>query len=201
MRIFVESNFVLELAFKQEDDSYCQSILQAAEREEHQLYLPAYCLTEVFQTLGTKRIERDEMQRYLEREVKQHLREERVVPTDMSNLLRLATNLLLARTADQTTSLYSLTEKLARIAQIIPLTAAVLQAAPFAQEQYDLTPQDALVFASVKAGLQAEATFEDSLFISRNKGDFGKSNLLEDLRQLRCDYLSSFSAAVGRLRL
>jgi hypothetical protein len=41
---YVESNFILELAFRQEDHQSCESLLQLAEVGSIQLVLPAFCV-------------------------------------------------------------------------------------------------------------------------------------------------------------
>lgn len=46
MIIYAESNFVLELAFRQEDCDSCEDILKLAEAGKIELLLPAYCLGE-----------------------------------------------------------------------------------------------------------------------------------------------------------
>ena len=44
MNVYVESNFVLELAFLQEQSSSCEEILSLAEGGRIQLVLPGYSL-------------------------------------------------------------------------------------------------------------------------------------------------------------
>lgn len=202
MNIFVESNFLLELALEQHELPYCILLLKAAEQGQHHLHIPAYSLTEVFQTLGNRRSRREETERYLQEEIKQHLREAGAVVADMDTLERLLRDLLLARTSAQTKKLFELTERIARVATLIPLSEQVLQAAPLLQIQHNLTPQDALVYASVRVGLQHTGTNErENLFISRNEKDFKKPDILAELQQLNCTYLASFKAATGKLRL
>ena len=200
MNVYTESNFLLELAFAQQEQPACQLLLQAAEKGAVQLYLPVYSLTEVFQTLGRRRTRRDEMQQYIREEIRQYSREVDTMAIDADALLSSLNDLLQARTTSQTARLFALAERLARVATVIPLTADILQAAPLLQAEHSLTPQDALVYASVRANLREDPS-EVRLFVSRNEGDFKKASILADLRQMRCDYLSSFSTAVGRLRL
>jgi hypothetical protein len=45
---YVESNFVLELAFRQEDSASCEELLALAESRQIELLIPAYCLGEPF---------------------------------------------------------------------------------------------------------------------------------------------------------
>ncbi len=42
MRVYVETNFVLELALQQEQHAACEAILQLAEARQIALVLPAY---------------------------------------------------------------------------------------------------------------------------------------------------------------
>jgi hypothetical protein len=44
MNVYVESNFVLELALLQEEHETCENILALCERAEAKLVLPAFCL-------------------------------------------------------------------------------------------------------------------------------------------------------------
>ena len=51
MIVYVESNFVLELAFRQEDCESSDNILQLAEAGKIELMLPAYFLGEPYERL------------------------------------------------------------------------------------------------------------------------------------------------------
>ena len=50
MNVYVESNFVLELAFLQEQCSSCEKILSLCEARRIQLLIPAYSLAEPYET-------------------------------------------------------------------------------------------------------------------------------------------------------
>jgi hypothetical protein len=54
MRLYVESNFVLELAFEQERHGICEQVLGYVEDGSLGLVLPAYCLAEPYETLGRR---------------------------------------------------------------------------------------------------------------------------------------------------
>ena len=51
MNVYVESNFVLELALLQEQSRSCEEILGLAEDGRIQLVVPAYSLIEPYETL------------------------------------------------------------------------------------------------------------------------------------------------------
>ena len=46
MRVYVETNFLLEIAYRQEEHVACESLLAAAEEGRLELRVPAVCLTE-----------------------------------------------------------------------------------------------------------------------------------------------------------
>ena len=51
MNVYVESNFVLELALLQEQHASCEDILRLCEAGRMQLVIPAYSLAEPYETL------------------------------------------------------------------------------------------------------------------------------------------------------
>ncbi|MDE0349567.1 MAG: hypothetical protein OXM56_07660 [Gammaproteobacteria bacterium] len=65
MKIYVESNFVLELALQQEQASSCEEILELCEGVDRELVVPAYSLAEPYETLIRRRKERERIQRDL----------------------------------------------------------------------------------------------------------------------------------------
>lgn len=71
MKIYVESNFVLELALQQEQASSCEEILELCEGVDRELVGPAYSLPEPYETLIRRRKERERIQRDLYVELQQ----------------------------------------------------------------------------------------------------------------------------------
>ncbi|WP_201978298.1 PIN domain-containing protein [Hymenobacter rubidus] len=199
MDVFVESNFILELAFLQGQHLACERVLAGAISGRYRLHVPQYALTEVFQTLRYRSNERAEQQSYFQREIEQHRRETDVDLVDTDNLVRLLNNLLTERTAAQTTRLYATTAQLARVALGPALTSEVLTEAQMVQARHGLSPQDALVYASVLAGLRLLPADSPKLFITRNPRDFEQPLIIEELRTLGCHLMSNFHGAAQRL--
>lgn len=199
MDVFVESNFVLELAFLQGQHVACERILAGAVANRYKLHVPQYALTEVFQTLRHRTTERTAQQVNFQREIEQHRRETDADPDDTDTLVRLLNNLLTERSAVQTTRLYATTAQLAEIALGPALSAEVLMAAQAMQLLHGLSPQDALVYASVLNGLRVLATDSPKLFITRNTKDFEQPLIKEELRALGCELMFNFQGAADRL--
>ncbi|MDQ2793933.1 MAG: PIN domain-containing protein [Bacteroidota bacterium] len=198
MNVFVESNFLLEIAFQQEHHAACERILAGAAAGRYQLHVPQYALTEVFQTLHRRTTEREDYQQYFLKQIDQHQREAEFDAAEVDQLVRLLNDLLTTRTASQANRLFSLTQRLAAEAPGPPLTAAVLMEAPALQATHGLGVQDALVYASVLAGLRVLPR-GPKLFITRNDNDFRKPAIVEELRKFDCKLLANFRGAADML--
>lgn len=199
MHVFVESNFLLELAFRQSEYEVCERIRLGAGALTYALYIPQYALAEVFEKLRPLRNRRDEYRRYLLEEIAQHRREDDSDATKMDDLTQALTTLLEERTQQQTSRLYTVASELAQEAFTLPLSPAIIQQAYGVAQLHNLSPQDGLVYASVIDGLRQLLPQAPKLFISRNKDDFGKPSVRAELQALGCEYLASFRAAAGRL--
>ena len=59
MRVFVESNFVLELTLQQQEYESCAAILGLAKAHRLELLIPSFALFEPFTTLDRRRRDRE----------------------------------------------------------------------------------------------------------------------------------------------
>ena len=76
MNVYVETNFVLELAFQQEELESCEQILRRCEAKRIQLVIPAYSLAEPHEKLIRQAKNRSELHRKLHDELEQLKRTE-----------------------------------------------------------------------------------------------------------------------------
>ncbi len=199
MDVFVESNFVLELAFQQEHYEACERIVAGAAARAYSLHVPQYALSEVFHTLHQRSRERGKNQEYFRKEIEQHRREAEADTADTDQLVRLLADLLTARTKAQTARLFAITARLANEASGPSLTASVLLEAQTVREQHGLFSQDALIYASVLAGLRLLPSDTPKLFITRNKNDFERPAIVQKLQDYNCRLMSNFTGAADFL--
>lgn len=68
MNVYVESNFVLEIALHQEQVRYAEKLLGLAKQGECQIFIPAFSLAEPFWTITWRGKERKESLNILIRE-------------------------------------------------------------------------------------------------------------------------------------
>ena len=71
MNVYVESNFVLELALVQEQSASCMEILRLGESGRIRLIIPGYCLTEPLDTILRRHKDRKRLRLELDAELQQ----------------------------------------------------------------------------------------------------------------------------------
>ena len=145
MKVYVESNFVLDLTLLQEQHTSCEGILRLCESAGIQLAIPAYSLVEPYETLIRNHKQRKEIKADLDKQIGQIAR-----TAGYSQRLRGFQNLtalLIDSAHEEAKGLELVRARLLKIAEIIPLEADILVAAMRYQREHDLSPQDAVVYA------------------------------------------------------
>jgi predicted nucleic acid-binding protein len=168
VNIYVETNFVLELVFEQEQHTSCEQILALCESGRSRLIIPAYCLAEPHEKLTRQAGSRRELQRNLETELRQLARTTSY--TARINSIQEISSLLVRGNEEEKQRFIRYRDRLLSIAEIIPLTIDILREAATHESPYDLTPQDALVYTSVIAHLRQNQP-PVSCFLNRNSID------------------------------
>jgi len=197
MNIYVESNFVLELALLQEQHASCEDILRLCEAGNARLVIPAYSLIEPYETLVRRHKQRQRMKDELDKELGQLART--VTYAQRLSEFQNLTDLLIDSAYEETKRLEATRARLLQMAQIISLDVAVLGAGARYQVDHDLSPQDALVYASVLSHLQQSSELE-SCFLNKNSKDFDDPALVEGLYTYNCRLISRFDAGYQFLR-
>ncbi len=201
MNVYVESNFVLELALLQEQSASCEEILRLCEASRIRLIVPAYSLAEPYETLTRRHKQRRKMKEDLDDEFRQIAR-----TAPLSARLRGfkdLTALLIGVAQQETQRLENVHSRLIEAAEIIPLDASVLATSNHYQHAHDLSAPDSLVYSSVLSHLE-RVRVPQSCFLNRNSKDFDDQNIVDELADYNCKLLPRFdsgysfiSAALG----
>lgn len=203
MILFVETNFVLELAYGQGEHGSCRAFMDLAEdNDELSLALPAFCVGEAYGRQIRRQREREDLQRRLSVELGELSRS----PAYAGRLERVGevSALLTESGEEERRRLESVLGELYKAATLITLDKVVAKEARCQQEDRGLGPQDALVYASVLGHLrfsgdellQAE---RESCFVTRDN-DFADDDVRADLETLGCKLLFKFEDALGYVR-
>jgi predicted nucleic acid-binding protein len=192
--VYAESNFLLELAYLQEEHEACEQILALAEAGRVQLRIPAFCAIEARMSLARRVSERKQFSVALLRQIRELARSKphSALPDQSSGL----TSALIASGEEERKRLDAALARITSPDTILPTTSAVLGRAEAAQARYELSPQDALVYASV--AVHAERTPDPAAcFLTRNSKDFADPEIREELARAGCKLLFSFSDGLG----
>jgi predicted nucleic acid-binding protein len=189
MNIYAETNFVLELVFEQEQFSSCEEILVLCEQGKAQLILPAYCLAEPHEKLTRQARNRKELQQNLNVELQQLSR----TPSYDARIksIKDIAGLLVQSNQEEEHRFIDYRQRLLRVSEFVPLTADILREAAKYEAPYDLTPPDAVVYASVLSHLQLN-TPSTSCFLNRNTKDFDNPDIVAELAKYKCRMIPRF---------
>lgn len=165
---YVETNYILELAFSQEQAESCLRLLEIHERSGAKLVLPAFSIGECFDTLVRRSTQRKRLAETVSVELKQLSRSlayKSEVPA-LDSITRLLINSL----EDDKRRLDEILTRVLKVAEIVPLDKSVVTEAIEYRDKYGLGYQDSLVFSSVVCHLYSAGS-APSCFLNRNSKD------------------------------
>lgn len=197
MNVYVETNFVLELAFMQEQHQSCENILDLCADSAIGLVLPAYCLVEPYETLIRRHNERKKLTTDLDMELKQLTRT--LSYAQHASASESVLNVLTTSANEESRRLEKTRARLIGIAEIIPLEKEILTSASDYRATHDLSPQDSIVCASVIDHLDRFQP-EISCFLNRNSHDFDDPDIVAALEERNCKMLPQFDAGYSYIR-
>lgn len=189
MNVYVESNFVLELALLQEQHASCEELMRLCARDHIQLVIPAYSLAEPYETLTRRHRQRKRMKAELDEELRQ-LARTATYARRLSGFQQLTT-LLIDSADEEEKRLEGVRTRLLQVAEVIPLEVSILTTATQYQRLHGLTPQDALVYATVLWHL-TQHQVPQSCFLNKNSKDFDDPDLVAELDRYNCKLLPQF---------
>ncbi len=197
MIVYVESNFVLELAFLREDHLACAELLTLSEANTIQLIMPAFSIGEPYEAWGRRSKQRSDLHSKLSSELKELSRSEPY--KELSQEFHELTGLLVRSNEDEKQRLDGALDKILNVAQIIAINAATIRLAITYQRTRSLKPQDAIVYASIIQHLSENSTGK-KCFITANAKDFVNPDIKNELASYDCYLLTRFSDGLGYIR-
>ena len=197
MIVYVESNFVLELAFLQEEYESCHDVLSLAESGEIDLVIPAFSIGEPYEVLIRRIKRRVELREQLTAEIRELSRSK-----PYSNLVQESNDITALLTSSGNEEKQRLDEVLSRIlevADVITIRASTMKSAIESQQSLNLSPQDSIVYASVLDHLSS-ADSGPKCFLNRNSRDFGNPDIQDELARYECQLIPRFEQGLGFIK-
>lgn len=193
MKLFVESNFVLQIALRQEGFEFCLKLLELAKQDRVELVLPAYSISEPFDTLGRRAMNRKELKARLDQDLSLLARTGHY--QEQVTRLREVTLFLALAAEQEGESLQETLELVLRSCRTLPVTLDVLKEARGIAHRFDLEIPDAIICASILLDLVANSGMR-TCFVTTNKKDFSDPDLLAEFAIHDCKVLYDFEAAL-----
>ncbi len=196
MIVYVETNFLIELAYLQERCDSCELILDFAKAGAITLALPAFSAAEARFTLQRRAAERRTFQDSLRKHIREISRSE-----PFRGLSAQSTDVITALVAGEQEARHRLEAAVQAVEErgiTIPLTGEVLRMARWHELNLSLSSQDTLVLASVTS--HAEKSDERKCFISQDFKAFVDPAVSEELSGAGCRFVSNFTDAVGYIK-
>lgn len=197
MRVYVESNFTLEMALQQSGVASCEALIDLAADEKIEVAIPAFSIMEPHSTIERRGRDRRTLHERLKTEFDQIARSKNFRADKGRN--REVIGLLIAATEQDERHLEQVRVRLETYAYIIPMDRRVLSEARSAQRDLGLDPHDAVVFASLAVDLEARPT-DSSCFVTTNSKDFGTPPTMAALEKIGPKTLFKFEAALAYVR-
>jgi hypothetical protein len=197
LTLYVESNFILEIALGQEELVPAERLLAAAEAGTVDIALPSFSLSESVTRITRGIRDRGRLTGQFRSHVGQ-LARSASHQTEVATLL-IVPNLIEQIDEREEDRLMATVERVLTIARLIELDTESFQAARDFQVRFAFTLEDAIVFAGVIADLTRSRRPGLHVFANRNRKDFGDPGIAAELRRLGCDLVLSFEEAARQL--
>jgi predicted nucleic acid-binding protein len=191
MIVTVESNFVLEIALRQDEVAECERLIALAQAGSIRLAIPACSLFEPFETMVRRRKQREAIFQKLRDELRELARTEAYA--HLGETSKTVTRALAESAEIQAKALDDTIYSLSGIATVIPLTAEVMRRAVNFPMAFSLSPQDSVVFASTDQYLKDQGP-DQKVFATKNSRDFLSDEVEDWFSRYNCKVLATFAA-------
>jgi len=198
MIVYIESNFVLELALEQEEADCANEILKLAKDNLIVLSIPLFSISEPYDTVIRRGRERKKICRDFSEHLNQLYRTNK--HKDIVESLMPTITALLKIETTQLNSLEQIISSILRKGRVLNLDFAVFQDSLAYQKQYSLLQQDAIIYATIINDLHYQEYSMQKVFVSKNPKDFGNPGIREELKIFNCKYFSNFLHALSYIK-
>lgn len=196
MIVYIESNFVLEAALEQEQSVSAEAILKLAESKTIVLAFPSFALSEPFATV----MHRDKERTVLRQSLIVTLRELQRSEPHKQAVRELEPLLAILKDAvnREFGLLHATAARLLKIGISIELDEFSLEQALAYQKQFDLKPQDSIIYSAIIANIRRRPPEEAKCFLSRDRDAFSTNlRIRSELASYNCRCIGNFTQGLS----
>ncbi len=189
MIVYVETNFILEMAFQQSENEFCERIIEFAGNGRITLAIPAFSIGECYETSYRRKKERESFVSDLRRRESQLSYSSEI--HILENHIKTMIDILRESIVRDSNRLNRALSRLAGDAEFISLDPSSLTLAQEYQRTLRMDPPDSLVLGSVMTHL-SETNPDVCCFLNKNSKDFDAPSVRNELRAHNCRLITSF---------
>jgi predicted nucleic acid-binding protein len=195
MIVYVETNFILELAFEQEQHRAGIEILKLAENSKIELALPGFSISESLSKVIRQSRERDEFRKSLIQTLQQIGRSApyQQFATSLEPVLQLLQNTI----RDEPDRLLSVLERILKVGRLLELDISSFSQALTYKDQLTTSTEDSIIYGTIISDLKRRPYDEPKLFLSRDAEAFGYQRIKTELASYSCRYIKEFKDGLG----
>lgn len=198
MIVYIESNFILEIAFLQGENQYCDDIMNLASSSTIDLVLPSYSIGEPYETLIRRRKSRKKRLNQFNNEIIQLSRSKPYKkPLKDFDIIR---SLIITSIEEEKKRLNTTLEQILGISEIISIKQEIIESAIRYQTDFDFPPQDSIVYSSILDHLSNSDINRDKCFITRNPKDFSSPDIVDQLKKYNCEIHFNFKSGLNYIQ-
>ncbi len=193
MIVYVETNFILELAFEQEQHQAANGILKLAEHGKIEFALPGFSISESLSKVTRQIRKREELHKSLIpalQDIGRSAPYQQFV-TSLEPVLRLLQNTI----RDEPDRLHSVLERLLKVGRLLELD--ILSFGHALIYKGELSTEDGIIYGTIISDLRRRPQDETKLFLSRDAEAFGYQRIKTELAAYGCKYIKEFKDGPG----
>lgn len=197
MRVWAETNFLLEIILEQAEQAACREILALAEAASIQLAIPAICFVEADRTLRRRRFDLTAFTQEAGEKLHQVARSAAIArqASDAAKALRSIDAWVTQQTDSE---MRELRRRVLAVAVVLPLDVAALDRIDREQTFEDLQFPDAAVLATILA--DPALGRGPGAFLARDQKAFDDPDIRTLLGSRDCKVITSFSGGLAHVK-
>lgn len=192
MIVYVETNFILELAYLRSTSDNCQRLVDLARESKISLVIPGFALVEARMAWQNIAKRRNRLHSEVRAELAELARSRPLIGIGEQSQTFI-TALVDTAQADRT-RLENAISALAEYAMVLPIDTESIAGAFQVEGRFGFSPQDALVYASIAAHLPKVPGIA-KIFVTQNARDFFIPSVEQELNSHGCKLLTNFESA------
>ncbi len=196
MIVYVETNFVLELAREQEQAISAKKILELAQDGKLELAFPSFSLSEAFSTIKREQNERNDLFNSLVKTLKELQRSE----PHTKIMVDLGPVLVVLKEAVQKEfePLHSIVGQMLHIGGSLETDETGFWQAVVYQRQFNLQQQDSIIYSAIITDLQRRTLQEAKCFLSLDNRAFASNpRIKSELKLYNCLYFGNVQKSLS----